>query len=233
MPGAFPISIYEFPELERIEIPDLAQRHLAWLDWENQVHNLTRVPREDWLARHVLDSAVPLLAGWSLGDRFLDLGSGPGFPGVPLAAFSPEASGLLLESRKKVADNVEGFLLGAGCGERIRTKAERAEVAGRMAEHRETYCRVVTRAVAALPILIELALPFLRVGGELWCWKSDLTEVETASNAVAELHGEIARALQYQLPGEDRTRFVIAIRKLEGTPEKFPRRSGIPEKRPL
>jgi len=214
-------------------LPEVLHQHLKWLAAESVRYNLTRVPQKQWIERHVMDSLVPVFAGWSLGDRFLDLGTGAGFPGIPLAAFYPDTSFTLVEKRRKVAEILRSFLAESCLSARGKAVAERAEILARDPEERNRYDRVVTRAVASLACLIELGIPFLKTGGELWCWKSDLSEIETSRNALAELRAEATKTVRYRLPGEKSDRFVIAIEKKGETPDRYPRRAGIPQKRPL
>lgn len=226
------LALSDFEKLQR-SLPPLIHAHLSWLREESKNHNLTRVPEEDWVVRHVLDSLTPFAAGWSLGKSFLDMGTGPGFPGVPLGILTEGVRFTLVESKKKTANLLNEFLVRHGLQSRGAALGERIEDLGQSPEHRGDYDRVVTRALAPLPVLIEFGLPFLRVGGELWCWKSDVSEINESSAALAELSGGVARVLEYTLPGEERSRVVIAIRKEGPTAAKYPRKAGIPRKRPV
>lgn len=226
------LTLSDFEKL-RGDLPPLIHSHLSWLREESKNHNLTRVPEEDWIVRHVLDSLTPLSAGWSLGESFLDMGTGPGFPGVPLAILAEGVRFTLVETKKKTANLLNEFLVRNGLDVRGTALGERIEDLGRSPDHRGKHDRVATRALAPLPVLIEYGLPFLRVGGELWCWKSDVSEINESSAALAELGGDVVRLLEYTLPGEERSRVVIAIRKEGPTAAKYPRKAGIPKKRPI
>jgi 16S rRNA (guanine527-N7)-methyltransferase len=217
----------------RPHLPAVVQQHLRWLAQESEKHNLTRVPPEDWVVRHVLDSLVPFFAGWEVGERVLDLGTGPGFPGIPLAAYYANARFSLLEKRQKVAKILSGFLETSELSRRCAVHTERAEDLAHDPSHRGWYDCVVTRAVASLPCLIEIGIPFLKPGAELWCWKSDLSEIDTAARALDELHSEVVRAARYRLPDEERDRVVLGIRRCGDIPDRYPRRAGVPQKRPL
>jgi len=214
-------------------LPTLVQAHLEWLGRANRGLNLTAVPPEDWLVRHVADSLIPFFADWEVGTRFLDLGTGAGFPGVPLAACYTKAAFTLLESRKKVASRLGEFLVEAGLSMRGSICSLRSEEAARDPNYRGRYDRVVCRAVAPLPSLIELGVPFLREKAELWCWKSDLDELNQCDCALGELCSELGAILEYTLPGESRSRFVISIRREGDIPDKYPRRAGLSRKKPL
>lgn len=181
----------------------------------------------------MLDSIAPLLVGWQVGTSLLDLGTGGGFPGLPLALKSNVARFMLLDSKRKVADGLNRFLNEAGLSAKGLALAERAETLGHQEGFREAYTCVVVRAVASLPSLVELGIPFLVPEGELWCWKSDLDEVSDAQSALEQLHARVLRAMAYRLPDEDSDRYILAIGRIGEVPLKFPRREGIPHKRPL
>ncbi|GMV65938.1 MAG: hypothetical protein AMXMBFR75_17350 [Candidatus Hinthialibacteria bacterium] len=232
---------YQLPPIEAIPLPTvipgswppLVERHLKWLHEYNQIHNLTRVPEEKWLERHVLDSLALHFALWRPTGRVLDLGTGGGFPGIPLAALNPDTPFVLLDSKQKVTRLLEDFIQSDPDSPNIQTLTARSEEAAHDPGHRGCYQTVVTRAVAALPVLIELALPFLTDGGQLICWKSDLSELSTSSKALAELRGSISALHKYHLPGEEKERYLIQITHQSPCPDHFPRKTGIPNKRPL
>lgn len=207
--------------------------HLEWLEKESENHNLTRVPSELWPTRHVLDSLAPLYGGWKVESPLLDMGCGPGFPGVPLACQTESPQWSLVESKKKIANALEDFLHKAELSEHGKAFGERLEDLARNKEHRGRYKRVTTRALASLPTLLELGIPFLADGGELWCWKSDSDELALAEKALHELNAKFVRGIQYQLPKEEQARMVLAFTRIGNIPEKYPRRKGIPQKRPL
>ncbi len=229
----FPIETVQVSAPSALAPHPVIRQHLEWLERESRVHNLTAVSREDWMERHVLDSWVPTLAGWDIGDRFLDLGTGAGFPGLPLAAYHESVRFTLLESKAKLAGLLSPLVASLPLHTRGEVVAERAEVMGHWPDQRGRYSVVVTRAVAALPVLIELGIPFLREGGELWAWKSSLGEVSEAGAALSALSAKVSRALCYRLPSEERDRFVVAIRRAGDIDPRFPRKPGIPAKRPL
>lgn len=239
---AYNVTMSE-PSIHRINLPSveafreqlspLVLAHLEWLEEESRRHNLTRVPREDWLVRHVMDSLAPALGGWEIGDTFVDIGTGPGFPGMPLGLQNERALFALIESKKKVANILQDFLIQNEIHPRGVALGERIEDLARDPNHREKHDRVVTRALSALPVLVELGMPYLKKKGELWCWKSSISELNDVGKALQELNGCVSRVLEYQLPGEDAPRFIIALQKMGETPEKYPRRVGIPQKKPL
>jgi len=221
-----------------LEIPeDLLFKFQAYtdllLEW-NRRHNLTALRTEEEVAvKHFLDSLAGFLTfSPREDDLVLDLGSGAGFPGVPLKLLNPHFPLILLEPRLHAAQFLNELLpLLEIDAEVIR---DRAENAGR-GELREKCQWVVSRAVARLNQLLELGLPFLRLGGYLIAWKQEEVkeEIEEARFALEELGGKLEKIVPYTLPYWDLTRNLLVVKKVEPTPEKYPRRAGIPAKRPL
>ena len=156
----------------------------------------------------------------------IDVGSGGGMPGVPLKIARPELRVTLLEAdRRKAAFLVQAAAL---LDLDLEVVAERAEVAGR-GHLREAFDLATSRALAPMPVLAELCLPFVRVGGRLLAMKS---EVEDAARAIAVLGG----GEQSVIPAPSRARHrgvIVVVRKLSPTPAVYPRRPGVPAKRPL
>lgn len=199
----------------------------------NQVMNLTAItePRE-FAALHLLDSLeAGVLAGLEQGS-LVDVGTGAGFPGVPLAIVRPELRVTLLDSLGKRI----GFLR-----EVCRTlKLENAECVQARAEefaceNRERFDCAVSRAVADLPVLCELCLPLVRVGGRFLAMKSSHSdeELERARKAMEILGGRVGWVKDYQIPTTDVTHRVVCVEKAAATPGKYPRRFALIRKRPL
>ena len=203
------------------------------LDW-NQRMDLTSVSPEDMGARHFLDSLLPLAREEMIprGCRIIDVGTGAGFPGLPIAIARPDVRMTLLEAQGKRC-----LFLNAVCGalslENVRVIQDRAEQLGRTEGHREGYDRALARAVAPLNVLCEYLLPFVRVGGLALCWKGPAVAEEWADGqAAAELLGGRLDDQQMMEAGESR-RVVVPIRKMQKTFPQYPRKNGIPAKRPL
>ena len=201
--------------------------------------NLTAI-RDDQeaLVRHYLDSLVLLAAGgpWPATGLLVDLGSGAGFPGIPLLlALGPGWRGLLLESQGKKAAFLEAAVAELGLGHRVTVEARRAEEAGRDERWREQADVVVARAVAPLNVLVEYGLPLLRVGGRLWAYKGPRVEGEWegAARAAPLLGGRLAGRRDLDLPGGAGRRVLVEIVKEGPTPPAYPRRTGLPARRPL
>ena len=164
----------------------------------------------------------------------LDIGSGAGFPGLPIKIARPDLRLTLLESNEKKAEFMERVIAelsldGAGA------VSARAEEAGRLPEHRAAYALVLARAVAPLRVLAELALPFLAIGGVLAAPKGSAAprEVREAQAALEELGGAVEEAVRLKIPAQGRAPTLLIVRKTGETPGRYPRRPGIPRKRPL
>jgi len=216
------------------------------LDWNARM-NLTAITQENHIEiRHFLDSLTCLLAiaqfapargrdGRKEGPlRLLDVGSGAGFPGLPLKIVRPDWHVTLLEATGKKAQFLEHIreILDINGLEIIH---DRAETLARDPRHRERYDWVAARAVAEMPALLELTLPFARVGGFVLAMKAAAAEAETAAaaRAMALLGGELAKIIPLELPGLAEERRLVVVRKVAGTPDTYPRRPGMPAKRPL
>ncbi|HWO73485.1 MAG TPA: 16S rRNA (guanine(527)-N(7))-methyltransferase RsmG [Dehalococcoidia bacterium] len=187
--------------------------------------------------RHLAESLAfgQLLARRGLltpGVRLLDLGAGAGLPGIPLKIAWPDIDLTLLESVGKKCRFLEDVVRRLGLEAKV--VEARAEDAGRDPRYREAFDLVVARAVAPLPVLLEYSLPLLRVGGQLAAIKGSaaLREVEDSGAALAALGGRLVDIDVFRAPGGMELRAVL-VGKDFPTPERYPRRAGIPAKRPI
>ena len=224
-------------QLNEDQIGLFLRYYQALLKW-NAKMNLTTVT--EWgevQTDHFLDSLSLTLAVCPErleGVRFADIGSGAGFPGIPLKIACRAMTGTLIDaSNKKIrflksmVDDLHLSGLDACQG--------RAEELARMPEMRGQFDLVVARAVAAMPVLAELTLPFSRVGGLVVLHKTlrAFGEIESARYAIEMLGGQIDKIITSGLDGQVSQRILVVIEKVEQTPSQYPRRSGIPTKRPL
>lgn len=211
-------------------------RLLSLLTETSAQMNLTALRDErDIVLKHFVDSLTCLRGGWLNGaERVLDLGTGAGFPALPLAIVRPDLQICALDATRKKVEFVGRTAQTLGL-ENIIPLVGRAESLGREAGQREGYHRVVTRAVAALPILVELALPFLPVGGLLVAQKGPILseELEAGTRAAAEVGGEVRGVESFRLPVAGDARTLVVIEKTAPTPERYPRREGVPNRKPL
>ncbi|MGC8967188.1 MAG: 16S rRNA (guanine(527)-N(7))-methyltransferase RsmG [Thermus sp.] len=202
----------------------------------NQRVNLTALrTEEEVVVKHFLDSLTLLqLPLWEGPLRVLDLGTGAGFPGLPLKIVRTELEVVLLDAvRKKVAFLEEAVqALGLRGAYPLWGRAE--ELAHRP-EHREAYDRVVARAVAPLCALSELSLPFLRVGGRMVAQKGPRVaeELKPLPRALGLLGGTLEEVRPLRLPFLEEGRALVVLSKVAPTPKAYPRRPGVPEKKPL
>jgi len=200
-------------------------RYLEALEETNRSFNLTRIPREDYVTLHLLDSLTALQAISAEGPlSIIDVGTGAGFPGVPLASLLPAAKVTLLDATAKKVKFAAFTAAASGVSNCLGLHG-RAEVLARTKEHRDRYDVVVSRAVAAFPKLIEWLLPLTRVGGHAIAMKGSGYEEEMlgCEGLIRELGGEVVQVVPTSLPGTEITRYSIVVRKARPTPPKFPR----------
>lgn len=201
---------------------------------ENSKFNLMAGIKSRLLPDHFLDSLTAALCKCLFKDcRLLDIGSGAGFPGVPLKIAFPEIKLTIIESRRKRAEFLERLLSALELPETSVLEV-RAEEAGRDIDLRESYNVVVARAVAELSVLLEYALPLLAKGGWLVALKGPrgTIEAEETQKVANFLGGEIKDIISVKLI-PDKVRKLILIQKVRETPQRWPRRTGLPSKRPL
>ena len=199
----------------------------------NRTMNLTAITDEGDFARlHLLDSAALLPYAAFGGKRVIDVGTGAGFPGVPLRILEPDAAMTLLDSTGKRVDFLRRACAALGL-DGVSCVCARAEAYA--ADAREGFDIAVSRAVAPLPILCELCLPLVRTGGQFLAMKSTGSdgELEQAAHAIRTLGGGAPRVIDYPVPQSDMTHRLILIEKQSPTPAKYPRAYGQIKKRPL
>lgn len=223
-------------QAEHIEAFRLYYQEL--LEW-NQRFNLTAITDDTGVqVRHFLDSISCLLAlepgEHFAGKRVIDVGTGAGFPGVPLKVLCPAMRLTLVEATIKKAHFLEHIVERLGL-ENVDVVHARAEELGRNPRHRERYDWALARAVADLPILAEYLLPLVKVGGRVLAQKGEgaPAEVQRGDLAVTQLGGCVRRLVQVDLHGLAETRYLVLLDKIAATPPKYPRRPGMPTKRPL
>ena len=197
--------------------------------------NLTRVPEDpaEAVDRNYLDCVAPLAGGFPAANTAVDVGSGAGFPGIPLAIMLPDIRFTLVDALGKRVDFLKTVI------ERLGLNAEalhlRAEDAARRDDLREGFDLAVARAVAPMNVLCEYMLPLVRVGGKMLALKGPGLDEELAQaeNALRLLGGELERIQPLAIPGRDWNHRAAWIAKTAPTPQKYPRRAGTVEKKPL
>lgn len=203
---------------------------------ENGSINLTALSREnDIIYKHFVDSLTCFLSGKLEGSlKVIDVGTGAGFPGIPLAIARPELSLTLLDATRKKVEFVGRVCQGLGLSN-AHAVWGRAEALGQQPGHRERYDRVVARAVSSLSSLYELCLPLLKVGGYLIAQKGSDANAEAAwaASAGEKLGGEMVEVIPFRLPITGDPRSLVIVEKVAPTPGNYPRRPGVPQKNPL
>lgn len=209
------------------------QRYLELVGRWRRAAALTAVASPLVAARvHIADSLLCLRAGIPSGARVIDVGSGAGLPGIPLAVARPDLRVTLLEANRRKAAFLERAVAELGLSTAVVVR--RAEDAGGEAGLREAFDVVTARAVAPLTVLVELTLPLAAVGGRVVLLKGPRigAELEAAAAAIRVLGGGPSLVVPGELGGGEQ-RSLVVIRKRSSTPDGFPRRPGVPRRRPI
>jgi len=214
---------------------DLFDRYLSELTEWNKKFNLTAIEEEkEIVLKHFIDSisAVPFLPKNSIS--MIDVGTGAGFPGIPIKIVLKDLTVTLLDSLEKRVRFLNHIIL-SHCYDNMTAIHKRAEELAHVREHREAYDVGISRAVAPLPVLCEYVIPFVKVGGYFIAMKgSDIQdELKASEKAVDILGGSVEDVKNFLLPGTDIKRHLILIKKIRQTPTMYPRKSGKPSKSPL
>jgi 16S rRNA (guanine527-N7)-methyltransferase len=205
------------------------------LEW-NSKFNLTAIrDSESIRTKHFLDSLSCVLA-WKTNhpNRLIDVGTGAGFPGIPLKIIYPNLKLTLVESVGKKAMFCQHIVRVLGL-ENVDVIQSRAEDLGQDAHHREKYDWAVARAVANLNVLSEYLIPLVRVGGTMLAQKGESgpAEAQSAEKAMKLLGGKLKQLIPVNLPGVADDRYLILVDKVAATPPKYPRKPGVAAKQPL
>ena len=217
------------------QIGQFSVYHEMLLDWNTRMNLTALTAPEDVAVKHIIDSLTAYDAALFDGARTLiDVGTGAGLPGIPLAVYAPHLTVTLLDSLNKRVRFLTEVTAAMGLPN-VRCIHARAEEAARTAEHRAAYDIVVSRAVARLPVLLEYMLPFVRVGGTLLALKGRAyaEEQKEARRAAEVLGGGRITARPVHLPGLDDVRAILTVTKERQTPAAYPRGGGAPTRRPL
>lgn len=235
-----PEEFYQLLKQQQIELTDRQQmqfeRYFELLvEWNKKINLTAITEKKEVYLKHFYDSIAPILQGWIKNQniKLLDIGAGAGFPSLPMKILYPALDVTVIDSLNKrilflnhLADELDL--------EKVHFYHGRAEDFAQDKDFRAQFDIVTARAVARMQILAELTIPFLKVGGRLLALKATNApeELTEANNALSLLFSKVKENSSYQLPNGD-PRYITIVDKKKETPNKYPRKAGIPNKRPL
>lgn len=201
-------------------------------EW-NEKMNLTAITQPyEILQKHFIDS-LTILPYLESNQKVIDVGTGAGFPGIPIKIANNEISVTLFDSLGKRISFLDEVIRELALS-KMDTHHIRAEEAGKSKMFREQFDIAVSRAVAPLATLVEYLLPLVKIGGKCICMKTNKgEEIENSDKAISTLGGEIETIKEFTLPQSDIKRTLIIIKKIEKTPNQYPRKPGTPSKQPI
>lgn len=223
-------------EIDSKQLEQFNQYYETLVEW-NEFMNLTGITEYDEvLLKHFVDSLVldPNKLITSDKIKLIDVGTGAGFPGLPIKIAFPNVDVVLLDSLNKRIKFLDEVINKLGL-ENIKTIHSRAEDGGRNKELREKFDIAISRAVANLSSLAEYNLPYVKLGGYFVAMKSGEIdeEAENAKKAIKLLGGQLEKITKFRLPNTDIDRSLVLIKKVKETSKKYPRKAGLPTKEPL
>ena len=235
-----PKEFYQLLKQQQIELTDQQQmqfeRYFELLvEWNKKINLTAITEKKEVYLKHFYDSIAPILQGWIKNQniKLLDIGAGAGFPSLPMKILYPALDVTVIDSLNKrilflnhLADELDL--------EKVHFYHGRAEDFAQDKDFRAQFDIVTARAVARMQILAELTIPFLKVGGRLLALKATNApeELTEANDALKLLFSKVKENSSYQLPNGD-PRYITIVDKKKETPNKYPRKAGIPNKRPL
>ena len=227
------MKLEEYVDLSDEKIEKFNNYMNLTLEWNEKINLTAITDKEEFVLKHFIDS---LTVKDCINDNcsVIDVGTGAGFPGIPLKIYNDTLKVTLLDSLNKRINFLNEVIKSLDLKD-IKTIHSRAEDAAHMKEYREKYDVSISRAVAQLNVLVEYLLPFVKVGGRCICMKGSNAEeeIKNAKNAIKELGGEIEEVKKFNLPGTDMERNIIVIKKINNCKNKYPRKAGTPSKEPI
>lgn len=245
----FENAVKEFGiDLNESQIAQFETYFRLLVEWNEKINLTAITDEEEVYTKHFLDSlslvrvfdSLKKISGrdYSKGDfSLIDIGTGAGFPGIPLKILYPDLQVTLMDSLNKRITFLEEIISALNLNERGSIKAihARAEELGHDVNYREQYDIVVSRAVSNLATLSEYCLPFAKVGGFFIPYKSEKAgeEISVSKNAIGVCGGSLKEEDSFTLPQSDLKRTLLVIEKKKNTPKQYPRKAGTPAKKPL
>ena len=230
-----------FPDgLDKDAAEEMKRKFTAYMDgileWNDKVNLTAITDRDEFVVRHYIDSVMS--AGSPeirTAKQIADVGTGGGFPGVPLAILFPDKEFVLIDSLAKRLKIIEDLCKSTGIGNVTVVHGRAEDLAGKKGPYRESFDCVVSRAVAAMAALSELCIPFLRTGGTFIAYKGSdpEQELEEAAAAIEVTGGRLLRTERYADPDNALEHTLIYIMKEKKTPDKYPRKAGDPVRKPI
>ena len=217
------------------QIAQFAVYNALLVEWNTRMNLTALTAPADVAVKHIIDSLTAYDAPlFDAAETLIDVGTGAGLPGIPLAVYAPHIRVTLMDALQKRVKFLTEVTAAMGLTNTTCIHA-RAEETARKKEHRAHYDIAVSRAVARLPVLLEYTLPLVRTGGTLLALKGRAYAEEAAEGrgAAARLGGGAITARPVHLPGLDDVRAILSVRKERPTPKMYPRRAGTPEQSPL
>ena len=236
-PEEFRTAVLEMGlELNEKQMAQYARYYELLVEWNEKINLTAITERDEVYLKHFYDSiTLGLHTGVLEGEITLcDVGAGAGFPSIPLKIAFPNIKVTIVDSLNKRINFLELLFKELGL-EGVRCYHDRAETFGQNPDHRAAYDIVTARAVARLSVLSELCVPLVKKGGYFVAMKaaSSQEELDDAKAAIATLGGKVEEDYAFELPKEEGERRIILIKKAKETPKKYPRKPGLPNKKPL
>ena len=203
------------------------------IEWNKKINLTAIIDEEEIILKHFIDS-LTVNSYITEKTKVIDIGTGAGFPGIPLKIQNPDTEMVLVDSLNKRINFLEEVCKKLDL-KNITCIHSRVEELASISIHREKYDIVTSRAVARLNTLLEYMLPFVKIGGKCICMKGSnvLDEIEEAKKAIDILGGKIEKIDNMVLPNSDIQRNIIVIKKVKDTPKHYPRKAGTPSKKPI
>lgn len=203
------------------------------IEWNEKINLTAIIAPEEIIQKHFIDS-LTISKYIDDRDKIIDIGTGAGFPGIPIKIAKENTNIVLLDALNKRL-NFLNEVIKENELKNIETIHFRAEEVGKNKSYREKFDIATSRAVASLNILVEYMLPLVKINGRCICMKAGnlSEEIENSKNAIKILGGEIEKVEEFKLPNSDISRTIVIIRKIKETPLKYPRKPGIPSKEPI